>query len=202
MCCVGIIEDCIKSKRKYLLKEYLVDNKIDILGIQEIKYKKFSERTLNFLSHSISTWYFKPSIGNFGGMLVGVNIDIFSILDKKNLRFYYIHLKNKNDNFSWFFTVVYEPVLSSQKSSFLVELKFIHTFCDKARLVCGDFNMIRRRDERRGQTFNYIVSNRFNSVINELELIEYKLVDSKFSWSKSVFSDAFALLDRFFYTTE
>jgi exonuclease III len=37
-----------KTKRKRLLKEYLVDNKIDILGIQETKFESLPDKTLTF----------------------------------------------------------------------------------------------------------------------------------------------------------
>jgi exonuclease III len=41
--------------RKRLLKEYISDNKIDILDIQETKVKTLPSRTLTFLSSSISS---------------------------------------------------------------------------------------------------------------------------------------------------
>jgi hypothetical protein len=37
-------------------------------------------------------------------------------------------------------------------------------------------------------------------LISILELYEFPLSDRKFTWSKSIHSDSFALLDRFFYT--
>jgi exonuclease III len=39
-----------KTNRRSLLKEYIVDNKIDILGIHETKVEFLSDKTLNFVS--------------------------------------------------------------------------------------------------------------------------------------------------------
>jgi hypothetical protein len=41
----------------------------------------------------------------------------------------------------------------------------------------------------------------FNSLLNNLQLIELSLSDRKFTWTKSISSDSFALLDRFFCST-
>lgn len=43
--------------------------------------------------------------------------------------------------------------------------------CD-ALLICGDFNMIRKRSEKIGKSFNHVVSSRFNTWISDLQLIE------------------------------
>jgi hypothetical protein len=45
-------------KRKRLLKEYICDNKVDILGIQKTKVESLLTITINFLSSSISSWFF------------------------------------------------------------------------------------------------------------------------------------------------
>jgi exonuclease III len=70
-----------RAKRRRLLKEYIVDNKIDILGIQETKLESLPDRTLNFVSSSLTAWFFKPSVGNSGGIMIGINDDLFIILN-------------------------------------------------------------------------------------------------------------------------
>jgi hypothetical protein len=65
-------------------------------------------------------------------------------------------------------------------------------------LIYGDFNMVGKISEKVGKTFNYALSNRFNSLINNLQLLELPLSDRKFTWAKSITLDSFALLDRFF----
>ena len=58
--------------------------------------------------------------------------------------------------------------------------------------------MLRKRSEKKGKSFDFIVSSRFYKKIGELELLGIPISDRKFTWSRSVSSDSFALLDRFF----
>jgi hypothetical protein len=61
--------------------------------------------------------------------------------------------------------------------------------------------MVRKKSEKIDKIFNYVISNMINSLINDLQLIEWPLSDRKFTWAKSLTSDSFALLDRFFCST-
>jgi hypothetical protein len=81
-----------------------------------IKLISLSDRTLNFLSSSINAWFFKPSVGNSGGIMIGINDNLFTVLNITILDFSItIQLKNKNDSFEWYFTVVYGPTSTSRK---------------------------------------------------------------------------------------
>jgi hypothetical protein len=57
--------------------------------------------------------------------------------------------------------------------------------------------MVRKRSERLGTSFNHAINSHFNLHINDLQLLELPLSDRKFTWAKFIFSDSFALLDRF-----
>jgi hypothetical protein len=94
-----------KSQRKRLLKNYILDHNIDILDIQETKLETLPSRTINYFSIFISNWIFIVIKESFYSIL-----DIF-ILDYSVT----IHLRNKNDSFEWFFTVVYGPIIHSKR---------------------------------------------------------------------------------------
>jgi hypothetical protein len=84
------------------------------------------DRILSSLSNTITEWFIKPSVGNSGGILVSINSSIFSILNVWIFDFLVsILLNTKVDNFSWLLTIVYGPVLSCKKTSFLSELRTI-----------------------------------------------------------------------------
>jgi hypothetical protein len=69
-----------------------------------------------------------------------------------------------------------------------------------AWLICGDFNLIRKIFENFDKYFDFKISSRFNLLISTLELYEFSLSNRKYTWSKSIHSDSFVLLDKFFYT--
>lgn len=190
----------IPHKRR-ALKDLIYFNKIDIVGIQETKKDSFSSRILKALSPSITFWLYKSSIGSSGGILLGINESKFEILDSWINDFSIsVHIKNNNNSFEWLLTVVYGPTISSHRSAFLNELQQTSLLGPLAWLACGDFNLIRSRNERQGPSFNISLSNRFNNLISDLHLIELPLHNRKFTWARSASSTSKALLDRFFCT--
>jgi hypothetical protein len=90
-------------------------------------------------------------------------------------------LKNKVDNVQWTFISVYGPVDNNLKLNFWEELRHISLICYEAWLLCGDFNAIRFRSEKSGTNFHARVSARFNSFLDDLNLIEYELSHMKFT---------------------
>jgi hypothetical protein len=57
--------------------------------------------------------------------------------------------------------------------------------------------MIKKKSERLRKTYSHTTSNRFNLLINDKHLLDLSLSDRKYTWTKSLFSDSFGLLDRF-----
>jgi hypothetical protein len=76
------------SQRKRLLKDYILDQHIDIVAVLETKLESLPSRTLNFISIYISNRIFKPSEGNSGDILVGINESFYSVLDTFILNFF------------------------------------------------------------------------------------------------------------------
>lgn len=112
------------------------------MGLQEIKMTEINDRILSNLSTRIDKWFVKPAVGvvgNSGGILVGVNTSMFTVIDTWVMDFSIsILIENKNDNFHWLFTVVYGPVLAHQRSNFLLELDKIYNLKHTAWLICGE----------------------------------------------------------------
>lgn len=84
----------------------------------------------------------------------------------------------------------------------MTELELIYSYGIDAWLLAGDFNLIRRCDERIGPSFNIALSARFNALLSRLQLFEIPFVDRKFTWARSASSISRALLDRVFCSTE
>lgn len=134
------------SVKRRFLSDIFFTKRIDIVGIQETKKDSFPVRMLNAFSSTISRWIFKSSQGSSGGILVSINETKFELLNSWIMDFSIsLHLRNKNEDFEWLFTVVYGPVISSQRSLFLAELRAISLFGIQSWLFCGDFNLIRTR---------------------------------------------------------
>ena len=185
----------LATKRRYL-RDLLSDNHIDFVSIQETKKELFHDRSLRALSNTITKWIVKPSEGASGGLLLGFNDSLFTLISSY-VKDYSItvHVKNKIDNFEWCFTTVYGPLTVASRRDFLLELNDLCSLGIDAFLILGDFNMIRRRSERSGNSYNHVISNRFNSFIRNNDLMELSLSDKKFTWARSLNSTSQALLD-------
>lgn len=189
--------------KRRLVFDYIYQHSIDIVGILETKKEQFSDRMLNNLGKPMTKWLQRPSLGLSGGILVGFDGSKFDMLNSWIGQFTIsIHFKNKIDHFEWIYTVVYGPVLSSKRTAFFNELSLIHSYGIDAWLLIGDFNLIRTRSEKIGPSFNIALSNRFNSILARMQLLEISLSDRKFTWSKSVHSPSQALLDRAFCSVD
>lgn len=55
---------------------------------------------------------------------------------------------------------------------------------------------------RVGNSYNHVVSRRFNHLISDLQLLELSLNDRQFTWARSATYKSLALLDRFFCTLD
>ena len=190
----------LSVKRRYL-SDLIKDHNIDLISIQETKKQTFSDRSLRALSFSITQWFVLPSVGASGGLLLGFNDSIFSLVAFYIKQFSItVHLRNKINNFEWCYTTVYGPLTSDSRRVFLHELMDLGNLGIDAWLIMGDFNMIRRRSERTGNTFSHVISSRFNAFIRNNSLMELILSDRKYTWARSLNSSSQALLDRCFCT--
>jgi hypothetical protein len=90
-------------------------------------------------------------------------------------------IKNMIDNVNWTFTTVYGLVDTSVKDQFWKELRDIKPVSYEAWLICGDFNVIRFRNEKSRPNFNVRASSKYNNFLDDLNLIEYELLSRKFT---------------------
>lgn len=51
------------SRSRQLLRDLLIDNRIDVVAIQETKKESFTNRCLKGLSTRLDNWVWLPSVG-------------------------------------------------------------------------------------------------------------------------------------------
>jgi hypothetical protein len=130
-------------------------------------------------------------------MLVGINNQTIKV---KNVmtgdRCVRFHVANKSDNFEWALVAVYGAAQDAQKADFLAELV---RFCEDDSipiLVGGDFNIIRRQNEKNNDNFNGRWPLMFNAIIESLLLKEIALSGRQFTWANRRDTPTFEKLDR------
>ena len=142
-------------------------------------------------------------IGHSGGMLVGFNGASFGVQYVPSGDFCAkFQVKNKSDGFLWSLVVVYGAAQESKKPDFLAELVRIceHETCPM--LVGGDFNIIRRQQEKNNDNFNARWPFIFNAIIESLDLKEIEMSGRQFMWASRRDVPTYEKLDRFLSNVE
>jgi len=101
----------------------------------------------------------------------------------------------------WWLTVVYGPQADQEKVEFLDEFRQFRMTADGPWVLCGDFNMIYREEDKSNDRLNRRCMRRFRAFIDAAELEELHLVGRQFTWSSERDQPTLERLDRVFATT-
>ena len=136
-----------------------LDNNAQIsLVFLKLRKMIFSFAQLQTLdNHDIYVRNWLPVVGTAGGLLVGINSDMFEVLN------WSIHefcvsclLKTKNENFTWKLISVYGTTYDKHKLEFINELHNLLSGWSVPTLVACYFNLIRESCEKTQATSNNI----------------------------------------------
>jgi exonuclease III len=187
-----------------LIKETVKTHKLDFIIISEIGRDSFSVPFLSNLAVDMDyIWFCLPPRGRSGGILAGIN-NALLIVTKVISGDYCVkfHLKIKKDNFEWVLVAVYGAAQDRQKPAFLAELVRI---CENETLplmVGGDFNIIRRKEEKNNDNFHARWPFIFNAIIESLDLREIALSGRQFTWANRRTTPTYEKLDRILVRVE
>ncbi|KAE8778785.1 putative NOT transcription complex subunit VIP2 [Hordeum vulgare] len=131
----------LTGRRRQLI-EYLRQEEIDIVGLQETIRQDFSMHELHRLSRQ---WL--PAAGHSGGILLGVREDAFSVEDMDRGEFFVsMAITDRRVHLSWEVIIVYGSADRGRSAEFLAELKNKVERCTTLVVVADDFNLIRDGD--------------------------------------------------------
>ncbi|KAM3261919.1 hypothetical protein ACQJBY_052549 [Aegilops geniculata] len=105
-------------------------------------------------------------------------------------------VRSKEDGFNWALVAVYGAAQPELKSEFLADLVRICGSEQLVILVGGDFNIIRRREDKNNDNFDGRWSFMFNTIIESLDLREIELSGRKFTWANALPNLTYEKLDR------
>ncbi|KAI5017478.1 hypothetical protein ZWY2020_042366 [Hordeum vulgare] len=110
--------------RRWQLIEYLREEEIDIVGLQETIHQVFSMLELQSLSRHQFAWQWLPAAGHSRGILLGVREDTFSVEDMDRGEFFVsMAITDRRAHLSWEVIIVYGPADHGRSSEFLAELR-------------------------------------------------------------------------------
>lgn len=121
----------------------------------------------------VFSWVWSPAAGLSGGLLTGINTDIFYIISSRLHRFCISTiLRNKSDTFFWELLNNYDPSDHALFGAFLAELSVCLQASNLFILVGGDFNILRPPSDKNNLNFSWASSARFNAILDTAALRE------------------------------
>ena len=146
-----------KDPGKHLfVKESIREHKLDFIALLETGRSNFSVPFLKSLAAGKEfTWFCLPPHGRSGGILVGINTETLQIKNVITGDFCVnLHIRSKHDGFEWAFIPVYGAAQDSHKPEFLSELVRMCEQESLPKLLGGDFNILRKREEKSNNNYN------------------------------------------------
>jgi exonuclease III len=167
------------------VKESIREYDLDFIALLETGRSNFEVHFLReFAAGKFFAWFCLPPHGRSGGILVGINTTTL-VVNRVDSGDYCVKLSitSKIDGFQWLLVPVYGAAQDKNKYEFLAEL--VRT-CESETipmLLAGDFNILRKPEDKSNDNFNPRWPFIFNAIIENLNLREIALSGRQFTWA-------------------
>ncbi len=190
--------------KRCLVKSVVPKYKGSVLCLQESKVEAISRSFLrSFTGSCFDKCQFVKSDGASGGIITCWSSTTFScgevIVRNFSLS---VRLKHIPSGVEFFVTNVYGPPSWTGKEDFCRELLALKADCGGVWVKCGDFNMTKNLQEKRGRSWSGRLMDLFSGMVNELEMIDLPMSNQMYTWSNMQSNPSLAKLDRFLISTE
>jgi len=203
----GIFWNCngfADCKKYRFLSDLTKEKNLDFIALSETGRANFPQSTLNNICAGRDfIWHCMAPRGRSCGMILGIHLLTFDIGEIEEGEFFIrFKVRHREDDFKFNLISVYGPAQQEYKSHFLSEIVRV---CSKEALpivIGGDFNIIRRPDEKNNDNYNDRWPFMFNAVIDSLNLREIEMTGRKFTWANHLQNQTFEKLDRVLVCTD
>jgi exonuclease III len=131
-----------KEGRIQCFADFVKDNKLDFVGLQETKKENFNDSFLSYINKDFS-WQILPAKGTAGGILVGFNNRKLDVLACMKGEFCVsVMVKKCSNHFVWRLIVVYGSPYEEGKLGFIQELETFLDNWEGPTVIGGDFNLV------------------------------------------------------------
>lgn len=191
----------LNSERKWnSIRDKIVESRAEVICLQETKREFFDISYLrNFCPADFDMFEYLPSVGASGGILIAWKGIAFSgQLMFSNCFAISMEFTSRLNNDTWMLTVVYAPCTDQGKRAFIDWFRNIQMPAEVAWLVVGDFNLIRRPEDRNRDGADPNEMFMFNEAISKLGVIELPLLGRQYTWTNKQTPPLLERLDWFF----
>uniref|UniRef100_A0ACD5ZEV6 Uncharacterized protein n=1 Tax=Avena sativa TaxID=4498 RepID=A0ACD5ZEV6_AVESA len=185
------------DKNAIVLK-LLCDSGAQLICLQETKLQSIDMFKLReFLPHKYTSYVYQPADGTAGGTLIAWSEKSYEIVVKCQDRFSItVTVSSTSDNMMFMLTNVYAPCESRERGGFYDYIRVLKQEITIPWAITGDFNIYRYMHEKNNNNIAWTDMEEFDSWINELELIDIDICNSKYTWSNKRAQPTLIKLDR------
>ncbi len=160
--------------KRSLVKSVVSKYKKSVLCFQESKVETVSRSFLrSFVGTYFDKCHFVKSERASGGIITCWSSLVFSCTEVLMRNFSLtVRLKCLSSGVDFYVTNVYGPPSWDHKEDFCNKLSGLKGICGGLWVICGDFNLTRNLQERRGRTWCTRLMGLFTDLINALEMID------------------------------
>ena len=153
--------------RKPMIIDTIHRTQATVVCFQETKKETLTDSFLkSIVGNRNFSWNMLPSIGSAGGILMGVDLDLFDILSWEIRKFSIACQVNfRPKNLSLTFISVYGSPYEEGKEEFISELHSILMGTSGPMLIAGDFNLVRYQTDKSNGNVDQRWCDKFNSWI-------------------------------------
>jgi len=141
--------------RRNVVRELVSQEHVSLISLQETKLDGCDDRIILDMLGSSFDYSFLPAYNNCGGILLAWKRDVWAASGPNRQEFSLTakvtHVASGED---WWLTNVYGPQGESDKIRFLEEPRSIKQGCPDRWLVCGDFNLIYKAEDKNNSLLN------------------------------------------------
>ena len=186
-----------------MLIELVNKHNFDCICLQETIKSNFRQRDLDrFAGTKDMFWSWVPCSGHSGGMLMGVDKELATVTaENKGVFFQSCTMTMKEDGFSWTLMNIYGPAHDDRKLEFLEAIQNEILDSDVPIVLGGDFNLVRRVEEKSSGNVDVRLMDAFNDMINISNLRELFRSGSGYTWSNKQNPPIMCVLDRVLVST-
>lgn len=174
-----------------------------IVCLQETKLDVVSPTiVMETLGADFDAYYCLPASGTRGGIIIAWKSRLVQ-LDSAHVDVNSVTARvAPASGAPWWLTCVYGPQDEAAKVAFLAELREIRRVRPEPWLLCGDFNMIYRDEDKNNNNLNRRMMGRFRRFLNDGVLKELYLHGRRYTWSNERETPTLARLDRVFCSSD
>lgn len=127
-------------------------------------------------------WSWLPYSSHFGGLLMGIDKELATVTNEGKGEFFQsCTLTMKSDGFQWILVNIYGPAHDERKLDFLEEIQNKVLSSELPIIHGGDFNLVRKVEEKLTGNVDVHLMDAFNEMINTTSLRELHRSGSRYT---------------------